>query len=107
VSNPEIFGWGCLGGGIAYVLAFVLPELAHLATEGEFTTDFSDKRIFGWIGLILVYVLLAGFVAVWQGHEQSWRAAVAYGMSWEVVAKGIGTGSRLAVAAGKKRNGAE
>lgn len=92
------FGWGCVGGLIAYVLVFVLPEFRYMAETGETRAAFSTVRVIGYIGSLAVYVLLAGVVAILVGDAQHAKQAIAYGMGWEAVAKGIGAAGAAAVA---------
>lgn len=107
VWSWRVFGWGCAGGGLAYIMAFVLPELRKVAEEDEDQTiplsRFGKRRVRAFIGLVFIYVVVAGFVAaVYGGPANNAKQSVAFGMSWEVVAKGLGTGVRGGVSGASK-----
>lgn len=84
------FGWGCVGGLVAYVLVFVLPEFRYMAETGKTRGKFTGVRISGYIGSLVIYVVLAGVVAILVGDAEHAKQAIAYGMGWEAVVKGIG-----------------
>jgi hypothetical protein len=71
------------------VLVFVLPEFQHMAEKGAVRKDFSGTRVLGLAGMFVLYVLLAGGLAVAVGGAREPRNAIFYGMGWEAVAKGI------------------
>jgi hypothetical protein len=97
VGTAATFGWGCVGGLIAYVLVFVLPEFRYMAETGKLRAAFSPIRVFGFIGVFVIYVCLAGAVALIVGDAQHAKQAIAYGMGWEAVAKGLGAAGAAVV----------
>jgi hypothetical protein len=106
VWSWRVFSWGCAGGVAAYVLAFVLPRLVEVVEDDEEDEPppVPRRRVRAFVGLAFVYVVMAGFVAaVWGGASSHLKEAVAYGMSWEVVAKGVGTTIRGAYLRGRAR----
>lgn len=98
MGTGATFGWGCAGGLFAYVLVFVLPEFRYMAETGKLRAEFTTIRLVGYIGTLVAYVGLAGGVAVLVGDAQHAKQAIAYGMGWEAVAKGLGAAGAAAVA---------
>jgi len=77
MGSSATFIWGCVGGLIAYVLVFVLPELAHMIETGKFRVDFTAIRLVGYVGMLVAYVALAGGVAILVGGADQAREAIA------------------------------
>ena len=94
----ETFGWGCLGGFIAYVLVFVLPEAQHMAETGAFRVEWGAKRALGLLVVMVIYVALAGVMAVVVGGADKPGEAIVYGMGWEAIAKGLPSAGTAVVA---------
>lgn len=98
MGTGATFGWGCAGGLLAYVLVFLLPEFRFMAETGRVRVEFTGARVIGYVGTLLIYVALAGAVALIVGDAQHPKQAIAYGMGWEAVAKGLGAAAAAAVA---------
>jgi type II secretory pathway component PulF len=90
---------GLRWGLIAYVLVFVLPELAHMVETMKLRVEFTTIRLIGYVGMLVAYVCLAGVVAILVGGADHAREAIAYGMGWEAIVKGLGSAGAAAAAA--------
>lgn len=105
----RVFAWGCAGGAFAYTLTFVLPRWVKVVEEhGESDEDdlppkAKRRLVRAFVGLVFGYVVAGGLVAaVWGGASSNMKQAVAFGMSWEVVAKGVGLTARGLYLKGRK-----
>jgi hypothetical protein len=98
MPTADTFWWGCLGGLAAYTLVFVLPEVRHLAETGRFATTFTPGRVTGLVLLVFLYVAMAGLAAVLVGDADQPKQAIAYGMGWETLLKGVSTAAAAVTA---------
>lgn len=84
LTMSESFAWGCLGGFIAFLVVFALPEVRK-ALAGGATLNVT------LVGLVLVVVLgamfvsLGGLAAMFIGDATSYKHAMAYGLSFEAI----------------------
>jgi hypothetical protein len=88
VSGLAAFGWGCLGGVVAYLLTIALPEAKAMFREG--TWNPTKWRLVGAGSLFVIYVALGGAAAAWL-HESATTAkdAVSYGLGAEAILGGV------------------
>ena len=91
MSTWETFLFGALGGGIAYVVVFVLPELRQWIEKG--TVRRSRPQFYAALALLAVYLVMAGLFAIFIGGATEPRHAIAYGLAWEAGFKGLTTGA--------------
>lgn len=64
MSGLEVVLYGCLGGAVGYVLAYLLPFAKGL-WDGKLTLKkLTAARIAGLIGIAGAYILLGGIAAV-------------------------------------------
>jgi hypothetical protein len=87
---PEVQAilYGCLGGVIAYVAIFALPELK----SGQFSKDnfvLNRRVVIRLVAIFVFYVGLGGFAAWWAGDAIVAKQAMAYGIGGETVAIGL------------------
>ena len=93
MTPVETFAWGSLGGLIAYITVFVMPELRSMIETG--VGGMNKVQLIGFILLLVLYPLLGGGMALLIGGATEPKHAVAYGAFWEATFKGIGEGSRI------------
>jgi hypothetical protein len=73
MGSSATFLWGCVGGLLAYVLVFALPEFAYMIETGAVRVDFTLLRLVGYAGMFVVYIALAGAAAVLVGGADQAR----------------------------------
>jgi hypothetical protein len=86
LSNIETFGWGCVGGTIAFVAIFALPEVRAAWKEKDF--NFSLRGALVVVGLLALQAALGGAVAVLVGDATLAKQAIAYGVGAEGIVGG-------------------
>lgn len=88
LSTLSTFLYGCLGGAIAFVAVFALPELREIYKTTGAQIPPPSKLIVA--GLILVaLVILGGAAAVLLGDATQAKQAIAYGVAGEGLVGGI------------------
>ncbi|GAB3083922.1 hypothetical protein GCM10027080_37110 [Pedococcus soli] len=82
LAPPLVFLWGCLGGLLAYIVLFALPELlrAYYTTKAN-KTPLRKVVIAGLIGLF--FIALGGGTALLLGDVNGAQEAIAYGLAGE------------------------
>jgi hypothetical protein len=77
-----VFLWGCVGGLLAYIVLFALPELlrAYYTTKTR-KTPVTKLVIAGLIGLF--FIALGGGTALLLGDVNGPQEAIAYGLAGE------------------------
>lgn len=91
MSTWETFLFGALGGSIAYVTVFVLPELRRWIEKG--TGWQSHFQFYAALMLLALYLVMAGLFAIFIGGATEPKHAIAYGIAWEAGFKGLATGA--------------
>jgi hypothetical protein len=92
LSTWETFLFGALGGGIAYVVGFVLPQLRRWYEDGIGWE--SRPRLVVAMAILVVYLLMAGvFAAIIIGGATEPKHAIVYGIAWEAGLKGLVSGA--------------
>lgn len=90
MSTAQLFIWGCLGGIVGYVFAYLLPAARGL-NDGELQLGRLDaSRVVGAIGVALIFVLLGGVAALLVA-EQTIKSAIVAGVGFEGTLKAITT----------------
>ena len=86
LTELQTFVWGVVGGGMAYVAAFVLPQLPALMEKG---IGWPGWRILAsYVVAAFVFTAMGGGVALWIGGATQYKHAIAYGLAWESLLKG-------------------
>ena len=91
MSTWETFLFGTLGGAIAYVTVFVLPELRRWIEKG--TGWKSRSQLYAALAILAVYLVMAGLFAIIIGGASEPKHAVLYGIAWEAGFKGLASGA--------------
>lgn len=90
LSSSAAFFYGCIGGGIAFVVIMVLPELRQIWEARSFTNlSFSWQAVFVIFAMALVQVLIGGIAAFWMEDADTARQAITYGIAGETLFGGI------------------
>src|SRR3712207_2593181 len=87
LSDESLFLWGAVGGLVAFLLVFVLPELKKGWAGGA--PRLTLGRVLIALGIGASLVALAGAAAWIVGDATTSRQAVAYGMACEATLGGI------------------
>jgi hypothetical protein len=91
LSTLEAFLGGSGGGLFAYILAFVLPEIQRVLkeeAEGISYLKYTKRRWIAATAMAIVFIAGGGAIAVLFAAK-TWRAATFYGITWEVIARGL------------------
>jgi uncharacterized membrane protein len=94
----QVFGWACLGGAVAAVVAFVLPVLSSSAIHQKL--QFNRDGLIAMAIIVIALALIAGVVALIP-HITTRGAALEYGLGVNGIIKGIAS---MGVEAFPKRN---
>jgi hypothetical protein len=91
LSTWETFLFGTLGGGIAYVPVFVLPQLRQWYEKGIGWQ--SRSQVYAALAILVVYLLMAGGFAIIVGGATEPKHAIFYGIGWEAGVKALASGA--------------
>jgi uncharacterized membrane protein len=81
----QVFGWACLGGAVAAVVAFVLPVLSSSAIHQKL--QFNRDGLIAMAIIVIALALIAGVVALIP-HITTRGAALEYGLGVNGIIKG-------------------
>jgi hypothetical protein len=83
----QVFGWGCLGGGIVALVLYVLPELGKdLASSAVHLTK---RKILVMSVMALVLAGVAGALALVPASISNRGAAIEAGLGIQATLRGI------------------
>ena len=82
-SDPQLFGWGCVGGFASFMLAAAMPELIERQRRNE---TLRGQRIAIPVLLLIVFCAVGGFAALMTGdRDLTYKHAILLGLGWSVL----------------------
>jgi hypothetical protein len=81
------YGWGCLGGAIAAVIGYVLPELANIQLRGKL--QLTGWAVVATLVTVVVLTAIAGVVCLIPAHTPDRGHAIVYGLGAQGIFKGF------------------
>jgi hypothetical protein len=96
VATLSLYSWGFLGGAVAALVVYAIPELIH-AARTDAPENMTPARAALIAALVLVLAAIAGVVPLIPDDPPSRGHAIAYGLAANSILRGIISGAQDAV----------
>lgn len=89
MGTGELYLWGCVGGAIACVIVYILPEVVHIALTGEVEKAITPLRVGAIVLMLVIFSLIGGVAPLVDGKVNTPGGAIALGVGAQAALKGL------------------